>query len=85
MTFRSVLILVLLLAAQSVIAKDTYKFEPAVVELTGKLVEKVFYGPPGYGEDPKSDSKEHAAILLLSKPIKWSLKKRMSLMRHGTM
>jgi hypothetical protein len=70
MTFRSVLILVLILVAQTVIAKDTYKFEPAVVELTRKLVEQVLYGPPGYGEDPKSDSKEHAAILLLSKPIK---------------
>jgi hypothetical protein len=70
MSFRFIFATVLLLVVQPIYAEDTYKFEPAVVELTGKLVEKIFYGPPGYGENPKTDSKEHAAILLLSKPIK---------------
>lgn len=69
MTFRSILILASLLVVQSVYAADTFKFEPAVVNLTGKLVKKEFFGPPGYGEDPKTDSKEHAAILLLTDPI----------------
>jgi hypothetical protein len=58
------------LVIPSVYAADAYKFEPSVVTLTGKLVMKEFYGPPGYGEDPKTDSKEHAAILLLTSPIK---------------
>ena len=70
MTFRSILILASLLVVQSVYAADTFKFEPAVVNLTGKLIKKEFFGPPGYGEDPKTDSKEHAAILLLSQPIR---------------
>ena len=49
--------------------KKIYHFEPAVVELTGKLIEKDFYGQPGYGEDPKTDSKEPAVIIQLTKPI----------------
>jgi uncharacterized protein DUF4431 len=69
-TFRSILILASLLVVQFVYAADTFKFEPAVVNLTGKLVKKEFFGPPGYGEDPKTDSKEHAAILLLTQPIR---------------
>lgn len=70
MTFRLIFTLALILVTQPTFADDTYKFEPAVVELLGTLIEKVYYGPPGYGENPKTDSKEHAAILQLSKPIK---------------
>jgi hypothetical protein len=68
--FQSVLILILLLVFQPAYASDTFKFEPAVVTLTGKLVKKEFFGPPGYGENPKTDSKVQAAILLLANPIK---------------
>jgi hypothetical protein len=67
--FNLLLAFILLLTAQPVFAEDIYKYEPTVVDLTGKLETKVFYGPPGYGEDPKTDSKETAAILLLAKPI----------------
>jgi hypothetical protein len=70
MTSRFWPTLLLILFSGQVFASDAYHYEPTVVELTGKLVEKVFYGPPGYGEDPKTDSKEHAAILQLEKPIK---------------
>jgi hypothetical protein len=65
--FQSVLILILLLVFQPAYASDTFKFEPAVVTLTGKLVKKEFFGPPRYGENPKTDSKEQAAILSFSK------------------
>jgi|SRR5580765_486233 len=44
-------------------------YEPVVVELRGKLITKMYYGPPNYGEDPKTDSKETFFILLLSKPV----------------
>jgi hypothetical protein len=70
MTFRFILTLALLLLAQPAFSDDIYKFDPAVVELVGTLTEKVYFGPPGYGENPKTDSKEQAAILQLSKPIK---------------
>ena len=45
------------------------KYEPARVSLKGRLVEKVFFGPPGYGEDPKNDRKERQYILILNAPI----------------
>lgn len=66
----SVPFLYLLLISQFVLAADVYKFEPAVVYLTGELIQKQFYGPPGYGEDPKTDRKENASILILNHPIK---------------
>jgi len=70
MTTRFLLLSFLLLFARPICADEVYHFESAVVELTGKLVTKVFYGPPGYGEDPKVDSKETVAILQLTKPIR---------------
>jgi hypothetical protein len=39
------------------------------VTLTGKVEFKIFYGPPNYGENPETDSRETQAILLLSEPI----------------
>ena len=44
-------------------------YEPAVVELRGKLTTKWFYGPPNFGENPKTDAKEEFFILILSKAI----------------
>jgi hypothetical protein len=44
-------------------------YEPAVVELRGKLITKMYYGPPNFGEHPKTDSKETPPILALSHPI----------------
>ena len=49
--------------------KNAYNYEPHKVELTGILIRKIFYGPPGYGEDPKTDKKEYAYIIKLEKPI----------------
>lgn len=45
------------------------EYEPTVVELKGKLITKMFYGPPNYGENPDTDSKEEFAILVLRKPV----------------
>jgi Domain of unknown function (DUF4431) len=39
------------------------------VTLRGKLVFRTFYGPPGYGENPKTDSKETQSIVLLDRPF----------------
>lgn len=41
----------------------------APVTLSGKVTTRTFYGPPGYGENPATDSRETQGILLLSKPI----------------
>lgn len=44
-----------------------YEGEP--LTLTGKITLQTFYGPPNYGENPDTDSRETQAILVLSKPI----------------
>ena len=43
------------------------KFEPAKVTLTGVIHKRVDFGPPGYGENPKHDSKETHLYLHLDK------------------
>ena len=50
--------------------KDWLDYWPAVVELEGKLGIKTFFGPPNFGENPETDSKERSWILSLNKPIK---------------
>lgn len=54
---------------QKVRNEEWLTYEPTVVELKGKLITKTFYGPPNYGENPDTDSKEEFAILVLSKPV----------------
>jgi hypothetical protein len=44
-------------------------YEPEKVTLTGRLVYRVFYGPPNYGENPKTDSRETQPILILDAPV----------------
>ena len=39
------------------------------VTLSGKITKRTFYGPPNYGEDPATDSRETQVLLLLPKPI----------------
>ena len=53
----------------SKVVGNNYHFEPEVSTLTGTVKSEVFFGPPGYGENPKTDKKETAYILQLSKPI----------------
>ncbi len=47
----------------------TYTFS-GVHSITGYIEEVPYYGPPGYGEDPKHDKKLTAYILKLDNPIK---------------
>lgn len=44
-------------------------YGPEKVAVTGKVVSRTFYGPPGYGENPKTDSRESQYLLLLDRPI----------------
>lgn len=59
-----------LFAASFIPAEEAaYHYEPEKVTLSGTLIEKMFYGPPGYGEDPEHDAKEQAYIIQLERPI----------------
>jgi hypothetical protein len=42
---------------------------PAHVSFRGELLVKKYFGPPDFGENPKTDSKENSWILSLSEPI----------------
>ncbi|SRR5713226_8118465 len=42
---------------------------PEKVTLTGRVVYRTFYGPPNYGENPKTDSRETQDILLLDSAV----------------
>lgn len=44
-------------------------YSTEVATLTGRLVYKTFYGPPNYGETPKSDSRETQPILILDSKV----------------
>jgi hypothetical protein len=56
-----------LCSAQSKLKSLTY--EPDRVTLVGKVVSRTFYGPPNYGENPATDSKESQYILILDTPV----------------
>ena len=44
-------------------------YEPDTVRVSGTLARHMYYGAPGYGEDPKHDAKELGFYLDLSAPI----------------
>lgn len=46
-----------------------YQYEPALSTIHGTLSSKVYWGPPGYGEDTTVDERENVYLLLLDKGI----------------
>jgi hypothetical protein len=73
MNVRAVGLFSLLVAALHLIPFSTsaasLRYEPAVVELSGTVVLEEHFGPPGFGEDPKTDLVELTAVLVLDAPI----------------
>jgi hypothetical protein len=66
--FVVILIAFLLLhltASQAGNKRKELHYWPEKVTLKGTLVFRTFYGPPNYGENPRTDSKETQSILLL--------------------
>ncbi|MBI1749101.1 MAG: DUF4431 domain-containing protein [Acidobacteria bacterium] len=56
----------LTIAAQQ---RRSLSYEPAVVELQGRLTIELKYGPPNYGEQPRTDAKLKVPVLRLHEPI----------------
>lgn len=48
---------------------NKYYYEPSVSVIEGTLITRMYYGPPGFGEDPKNDKKLYPYILKLDSPI----------------
>lgn len=69
MTFRLLLLMFSLAFSLPVVAESCLHYGGSPVTLSGKVKLQTFFGPPGYGEKPDSDSRETQAILLLEKPI----------------
>jgi hypothetical protein len=61
----------ILVAASTAAAQnnDWLSYEPAVVELKGTLVMEWKYGPPNFGENPRTDAKVRVPVLVLVKPV----------------
>lgn len=50
-------------------AQRWLSYEPETVELDGRLVIQARYGPPNYGEQPKTDQKVRIPVLVLKNPV----------------
>lgn len=46
-----------------------YYCEPNVSIIEGKLITRMYYGPPNYGENPDTDAQQYPFILQLDNPI----------------
>ncbi len=60
--------LLFLLSSASLYAKTVYHYEPETVTIAGKVVEKQFAGPPGYGENA-SDKKVRVPVVILADTV----------------
>ena len=70
MQFALVLIAALaLLPSPSAASGKCLRYEPDAVSITGTLARHMFYGAPGFGEDPQHDEKETGFYLELTTPI----------------
>lgn len=63
------LLALLFTATASEAQRRQLNYETKDVTLTGRIVFRTFYGPPNYGKNPKTDSRETQAILLLDARI----------------
>lgn len=63
------LAVVMLFGGRTSVAAESYHYGPEVVHLSGVVVLEVHYGPPNFGENPKTDTKGKYPILVLDKPI----------------
>lgn len=75
MTMKHVLTILLLTVLVAVApptatqAQRWLSYEPQTVELDGRLVIQSKFGPPNYGEEPKTDQKVKIPVLVLKYPV----------------
>ena len=69
----TIIILFALILARSVDTSAQEKrwlsYEPEIVELEGRLTVEWKYGPPNFGENPKTDAKVRVPVLVLTKGV----------------
>jgi uncharacterized protein DUF4431 len=75
MTMKSTLTLLLLILVTAVAhpnaaqAQHWFHYEPEIVELDGRLTIRSKFGPPNFGQQPKTDQKVRVPVLVLRSPI----------------
>jgi len=52
-----------------VYANETLAQEGVIVTLSGKITTALAYGPPNFGENPETDSKDEYIVLTIREPI----------------
>jgi Domain of unknown function (DUF4431) len=67
--FRALMIFAAMVGASQAQARQQLSYEPTKVELSGTVVNQQFYGPPNFGEDPKTDRKVQVLELKLDAPV----------------
>jgi len=53
----------------AIAAPQKFHYEPAKVQISGRVILQKFFGPPNFGEDPKTDAKIDVLELKLDRPI----------------
>ena len=61
--------LVCAIALSTQAQRNQFHYEPDKVAVTGQVILRTFFGPPNYGENPKTDTRERQYILVLDAPI----------------
>jgi uncharacterized protein DUF4431 len=72
--YKLTIIILVVLAATNCLQvraqeKQWLSYEPATVELQGRLIVQWKYGPPNFGEQPKTDQRVKVPILVLTRSI----------------
>lgn len=63
-----IFILLSLIITIPIFSQDKYEYDTKI-EITGKIITELFYGPPGFGEDIKHDKKVYPFLILLENDI----------------
>ena len=71
-TLAAIVVVILLSAPAGVASSDAewLEFRPSTAKLAGRFELVLRFGPPNYGEDPKTDIKIDVPMLLLAGPIR---------------
>jgi hypothetical protein len=57
------------LSCSQSLAGDCVNYGPSVVKVTGSIFTKEYFGPPNYGENPSTDSRERFYFIALDRPL----------------
>ena len=67
--FVGLLGLASLISPNAAMGAHCFKYEPALVTISGTISVREDYGPPNYGEDPAHDSRESHLYIALDNPL----------------